>query len=170
MSRPWRMHERGFTARRTALGRCEQLGCAEGPLKKKKKGGLTGAVMSRFLKSPRRLAPNQPLGYFYQPLRAPRAHPLFSLSVRARCSFTVEYSGVARTHIHVHVLARTCKSSGQAIKGVHTFACRTKPQARPQSRRRKILWGFKVSPDQERRLPPSIIPGDVGYDRPGKLK
>lgn len=44
--------------------------------KKKRGGGLTGAVMSRFLKSPRRLAPNQPLGYFYQPLRAPRAHPL----------------------------------------------------------------------------------------------
>lgn len=33
MSRPWRMRERSLRAWRTALGRCEQLGSAEGLLK-----------------------------------------------------------------------------------------------------------------------------------------
>lgn len=57
--------------------------------------------MSRFLKSPRRLAPNQPRGYFYQPLRAPRAHPL-SVALRGHVVFP-------EIHTHSDTAAHTLK-------------------------------------------------------------
>lgn len=56
--------------------------------------------MSRFLKSPRRLAPNQPWGYLYQPLRAPRAHPLW---VASRGHVVLTHGNTVTQHTHTLV-------------------------------------------------------------------
>lgn len=52
--------------------------------------------------SPRRLTPNQPWGYFYQPLRAPRAHPLW-VALRGQVVLTETHTEI-RWH-STHTLA-----------------------------------------------------------------
>lgn len=53
--------------------------------------------------SPRRLTPNQPWGYFYQPQRAPRAHPLW-VALRGQVVLTETHTEIQwhSTHTHVH--------------------------------------------------------------------
>lgn len=87
------------------------------------KKSLTGAVMSRFLKSPRRLAPNQSLGYFYPALWAPPAPPLW-VALRGHVVLTHRTAAAQQTH------SRTCKFSTQTIAHLDTFICNMMPQAK----------------------------------------
>lgn len=90
------------------------------------KRGLPATVMCRFLKSSRHLTLNQPLGYFYPPLWAPRAHLLWIAPSWAHCSHTrsCTWRFRARTIKHSYVIPcqrQDCSQMPQPCRSWNKF-------------------------------------------------